>query len=283
MKNYNLKKVEITEDAVKKLILEYTREAGVRTMERVIEKLCRKSARLLVDGKRSVKITENTLSKYLGIPKFLQETTEKEDQIGVVTGLAWTEVGGETLNVEVNVMEGNGKLELTGSLGDVMQESAKAAYSYVRANADLLGVPSAFYRKADIHIHVPEGAVPKDGPSAGVTITTALVSALSGRKVHHDVAMTGEVTLRGRVLPIGGLKEKSLAALQYGAKTVVIPKENKKDLEEIPEVVRNNVRFVLADKIETVLDTALLKSADASDQKFITGMVNRKPESGERA
>ncbi|MBQ7039159.1 MAG: endopeptidase La [Clostridia bacterium] len=285
MKNYNIKKVEITEDAVKKLILEYTREAGVRTMERVIEKLLRKSAKLLVEGKRSVKITERTLQKYLGIPKFLQETLDKEDQIGVVTGLAWTSVGGETLNVEVNVMEGNGKLELTGSLGDVMQESAKAAYSYIRANAEALGVPAAFYKKTDIHIHVPEGAVPKDGPSAGVTMTTALVSALSGKRVRHDVAMTGEVTLRGRVLPIGGLKEKSLAALQHGAKTVVIPKENKKDLEEVPDVVKENIKFILADKVETVLDTALLKTADEDYKNHINGMVNRKPEMplGERA
>ena len=257
LKIYNLKNVTITDEAVLKIILEYTREAGVRSLERVIEKLCRKSARLLVEGKKSVKITPNTLQKYLGIPKYTNEISDKKDQIGVVTGLAWTQVGGETLSVEVNVMEGSGKLELTGSLGDVMQESAKAAYSYVRANAEKLGISPDFYKKTDIHIHVPEGAVPKDGPSAGVTITTALVSALSGRRVKHDVAMTGEITLRGRVLPIGGLKEKTLAALQYGAKTVIIPGQNKKDLEEVPTIVKNNIHFVLADSADTVLSHAL--------------------------
>lgn len=276
LKIYNLKNVTITDEAVLKIILEYTREAGVRSLERVIEKLCRKSARLLVEGKKSVKITPNTLQKYLGIPKYTNEISDKKDQIGVVTGLAWTQVGGETLSVEVNVMEGSGKLELTGSLGDVMQESAKAAYSYVRANAEKLGISPDFYKKTDIHIHVPEGAVPKDGPSAGVTITTALVSALSGRRVKHDVAMTGEITLRGRVLPIGGLKEKTLAALQYGAKTVIIPGQNKKDLEEVPTIVKNNIHFVLADSADTVLAHALSDKADAEHKKRIRRMVERK-------
>lgn len=276
LKIYNLKNVTITDEAVLKIILEYTREAGVRSLERVIEKLCRKSARLLVEGKKSIKITPNTLQKYLGIPKYTNEISDKKDQIGVVTGLAWTQVGGETLSVEVNVMEGSGKLELTGSLGDVMQESAKAAYSYVRANAEKLGISPDFYKKTDIHIHVPEGAVPKDGPSAGVTITTALVSALSGRRVKHDVAMTGEITLRGRVLPIGGLKEKTLAALQYGAKTVIIPGQNKKDLEEVPTIVKNNIHFVLADSADTVLSHALSDKADAEHKKRIRRMVERK-------
>ena len=276
LKIYNLKNVTITDEAVLKIILEYTREAGVRSLERVIEKLCRKSARLLVEGKKSVKITPNTLQKYLGIPKYTNEISDKKDQIGVVTGLAWTQVGGETLSVEVNVMEGSGKLELTGSLGDVMQESAKAAYSYVRANAEKLGISPDFYKKTDIHIHVPEGAVPKDGPSAGVTITTALVSALSGRRVKHDVAMTGEITLRGRVLPIGGLKEKTLAALQYGAKTVIIPGQNKKDLEEVPTIVKNNIHFVLADSADAVLSHALSDKADAEHKKRIRRMVERK-------
>ena len=276
LKIYNLKNVTITDEAVLKIILEYTREAGVRSLERVIEKLCRKSARLLVEGRKSVKITPNTLQKYLGIPKYTNEISDKKDQIGVVTGLAWTQVGGETLSVEVNVMEGSGKLELTGSLGDVMQESAKAAYSYVRANAEKLGISPDFYKKTDIHIHVPEGAVPKDGPSAGVTITTALVSALSGRRVKHDVAMTGEITLRGRVLPIGGLKEKTLAALQYGAKTVIIPGQNKKDLEEVPTIVKNNIHFVLADSADTVLSHALSDKADAEHKKRICRMVERK-------
>ncbi len=276
LKIYNLKNVTITDEAVLKIILEYTREAGVRSLERVIEKLCRKSARLLVEGRKSVKITPNTLQKYLGIPKYTNEISDKKDQIGVVTGLAWTQVGGETLSVEVNVMEGSGKLELTGSLGDVMQESAKAAYSYVRANAEKLGISPDFYKKTDIHIHVPEGAVPKDGPSAGVTITTALVSALSGRRVKHDVAMTGEITLRGRILPIGGLKEKTLAALQYGAKTVIIPGQNKKDLEEVPTIVKNNIHFVLADSADTVLSHALSDKADAEHKKRIRRMVERK-------
>ncbi len=279
MRIYNLKHVTISKDAVLKIIQEYTREAGVRTMERVIEKLCRKSAKMIVSGQKSVKITKNNLQKFLGIPKYVQDTAEKENQIGVVTGLAWTQVGGETLCVETNVMEGSGKLQLTGSLGDVMQESAKAAYSYVRANAERLHIPTDFYKKTDIHIHVPEGAVPKDGPSAGVTITTALVSALSGRKVYHDVAMTGEITLRGRVLPIGGLKEKTLAALQYGAKTVIIPSQNKKDLEEVPEIVKQNIRFILAERVDTVLEHALQGKPDAAHTRRIRRMVDRKTES----
>ena len=275
---YNLKNVTITKDAVQRVILEYTKEAGVRTMERLIEKICRKAARLLVGGQKSVKVTKNNVQKFLGIPRFTPDRTDKKDKIGIVTGLAWTQVGGETLCIEVNVMEGNGKLQLTGSLGDVMKESAQAAYSYVRANADALNIPGDFYKKTDIHIHVPEGAVPKDGPSAGVTMTTALVSALTGRKVHHDVAMTGEVTLRGRVLAIGGLKEKTLAALQYGVKTVVVPAENKKDLEEVPEIVKENIEFVLAEHVSEVLDCAPLAEADAAHKKQIRRIVERKSE-----
>ncbi len=275
---YNLKNVTITRDAIERVILEYTKEAGVRTMERLIEKICRKAARLIVGGQKSVKVTKSNLQKFLGIPKFTQDHTDKKDRIGIATGLAWTQVGGETLCIEINVMEGSGKLQLTGSLGDVMKESAQAAYSYVRANADSLNIPADFYKKTDIHIHVPEGAVPKDGPSAGVTMTTALVSALSGRKVRYDVAMTGEVTLRGRVLAIGGLKEKTLAALQYGAKTVIVPKENKKDLEEIPSIVKDNIRFVLAEHVSEVLECALLPEADAAHKKRIRRIVERKSE-----
>ena len=253
-----LKNVAIEESAVARIIQEYVRESGVRSLERNIEKLCRKAAKILVEGKqKSVKISSYNLEKYLGIPRYKEETLSTRDEVGVVTGLAWTQVGGETLTVEVNVMNGTGKLQLTGSLGDVMKESAKAALSYIRANASQLGIPLDFYRKLDIHIHVPEGAIPKDGPSAGITMATAMVSALTGRTVKHNVAMTGEITLRGRVLPIGGLKEKTLAALSYGVDTVIIPEGNKKDLEEVADVVKKNIRFILARNMDTVLKYAL--------------------------
>lgn len=253
-----LKNVAIEESAVARIIQEYVRESGVRSLERNIEKLCRKAAKILVEGKqKSVKISSYNLEKYLGIPRYKEETLSTRDEVGVVTGLAWTQVGGETLTVEVNVMNGTGKLQLTGSLGDVMKESAKAALSYIRANASQLGIPLDFYRKLDIHIHVPEGAIPKDGPSAGITMATAMVSALTGRTVKHNVAMTGEITLRGRVLPIGGLKEKTLAALSYGVDTVIIPEGNKKDLEEVADVVKKNIRLILARNMDTVLKYAL--------------------------
>ena len=211
--------------------------------------------------------------------KFLPDRMAKADQVGIVTGLAWTSVGGETLEVEVNVMDGSGKLELTGNLGDVMKESVHAALSFIRANANALGIASDFYKTKDIHVHFPAGAVPKDGPSAGVTVCTAIVSALTGMTVRRDVAMTGEISLRGRVLPIGGLKEKTMAALRYGIHTVIIPKDNERDLEEIDQNVRSALNFVVAETVDTVLNTALNRPGEAMPTilKEIPSDVAQKP------
>ena len=252
-------KAKITDDAIYALLDYYTREAGVRSLERQIASLLRKAAKKLVGGEaKKVVIDNGNITEFLGPHKFKPELIQENDEIGMVNGLAWTSVGGEMLQVEVAVLDGTGKLELTGSLGDVMKESAHAAVSYIRAHWDCYGVERDFYKTKDIHIHVPEGAVPKDGPSAGVTITTALVSALSQIPVHREVAMTGEITLRGRVLPIGGLREKSMAAYRAGIKTVVIPKENEPDLAELDPEVRDALYFVTAERIDTILDTALL-------------------------
>ncbi len=241
----------------------YTRESGVRELERKIAAICRKTAKKISEGEcEFVSVTQSSLPSLLGKPIYHTDKAEESDNVGVVCGLAWTSVGGDILLIEVNTMPGSGKLEITGNLGDVMKESAKAALSYVRANALKLGIKNDFYKKTDIHIHVPEGAVPKDGPSAGITITTALVSALTGRAVNHRVAMTGEVTLRGRVLPIGGLKEKTLAALRAGIKKIVIPFENKRDFDELPDVVRENITFVFAKDMSTVLGEALPEPID---------------------
>mgnify|MGYP001433752253 FL=1 len=253
--------VKIDEQAVRDIINCYTREAGVRDLERQIATICRKVAKKLVSSKQqSVKITSNTLEKYLGTKKYRYDKANDKDEIGIATGLAWTPVGGDTLSIEVNLMDGNGKLELTGQLGDVMKESARAAMSFIRSRAEQYMIEKDFYNKYDIHIHVPEGAIPKDGPSAGITLATAMVSALTGIPVKRNVAMTGEITLRGRVLPIGGLKEKVLAAHRAGIDTVIIPVDNKKDLEDIPEVVREKIKFVVAENMDTVLNTALLKT-----------------------
>ena len=257
---YNVKnKITISDSVLKEIIEGYTRESGVRGLERVISSVIRKGIKELIEkDKEKIAITTTILTKYLGSKIFTYETVDKEDKIGVVTGMAWTAYGGDTLPVEVVVMEGRGKLELTGKLGDVMQESAKAAYSYVRANREKLGIKTEFYKDKDIHIHVPEGAVPKDGPSAGVTMITALVSALAEKRVRHNVAMTGEITLTGNVLPIGGLKEKCLAAYRVGIDTVIIPKDNEKDLKKIQKVINNKLKVVLAEKIDTVLENALV-------------------------
>ena len=252
--------VRINDAAMKRMIEDYTREAGVRTLERTAAKCCRKAAvYLLENGKKYVTVNEKRLREFLGAPRYTREALEKEPRVGVVNGLAWTSVGGETLEVECSVMPGKGNLKLTGQLGDVMRESAEAAFSWVRAHSAELGLEEDFYTKSDIHIHIPEGAVPKDGPSAGVTMTTALVSALTGRKARQDAAMTGEMTLRGRVLPIGGLKEKTLAAYRAGVKTLIIPKENHKDLEDIPAYVLSCFRIVEAEEIGQVLKEALVK------------------------
>ena len=265
LKKHGLKRsaLRISDDAIREIIRCYTRESGVRSLERCIAEICRKADMQIIDGDASKRISVSgaNLEQYLGVRRYLPEHLSSKEQIGIVTGLAWTSVGGETLEVEVNVMDGTGKLELTGNLGDVMKESAHAALSYIRANADTLGVASDFYKTKDIHVHFPAGAVPKDGPSAGVTVCTAIVSALTNTPVRADVAMTGEISLRGRVLPIGGLKEKTMAALRHGIRTVIIPKDNEKDLEEIDQTVRNALHFVSAQTIDTVLNTALVQKS----------------------
>ena len=261
MKKHGIKKsqLRVTDDAIREIISCYTRESGVRKLERRFAAICRKAAMAILEQEtpKRVTVTGSNLEAYLGVRKYLPDRLPGSDQVGLVTGLAWTSVGGETLEVEVNVMDGSGKLELTGNLGDVMKESAHAALSYIRANAAKLGIPADFYKTKDIHVHFPEGAVPKDGPSAGVTVCTALVSALTGVTVRRDVAMTGEISLRGRVMAIGGLKEKTMAALRHGISTVIIPKDNERDLEEIDQTVRKSLNFVVASHIDTVLDTAL--------------------------
>lgn len=265
--NIDSNKVIIEDGAINEVVNGYTRESGVRSLERALGKLIRKAlAEMLKTEKESITINIKMVEKLLGIRVFTFDEVKKEDKVGVVTGLAWTAYGGDTLYIETMVMDGNGKLQLTGKLGDVMQESAKAAYSYVRANAKKYGIDNDFYKNKDIHIHVPEGAVPKDGPSAGVTMITALVSALSGRKVKGNIAMTGEITLTGKVLPIGGLKEKSLAAFRAGVDTIIIPKENAKDVKKIPESIRNNMTIIEAEKVDTVLENALVGD-DANDNK----------------
>ncbi len=251
--------VKLSDDAVYDIIDSYTREAGVRSLERAISRIMNKAAVKIVSGDvKSVKISKDNIEEYLGSRKYKNDDMNKSDEVGLATGLAWTSVGGETLPIEVAVMTGSGKIELTGSLGDVMKESAQAAYTCVRTMADRLHIDKEFYKNKDIHIHVPEGAVPKDGPSAGITMATAITSALTGIPVKRDVAMTGEITIRGRVLPIGGLKEKTMAAYRLGIKTIIIPEDNKSDLDEVDDVVKNSVSFVFADNINTVLDTALV-------------------------
>lgn len=263
---HGLKKTQlrITDDAIREIIQCYTRESGVRNLERSIAKICRKADMTIVSQEtpKRITVTGNDVEAFLGIRKYLPDRIHGTDQVGLVTGLAWTSVGGETLEVEVNVMDGSGKLELTGNLGDVMQESVRAAVSYIRANAQKLSVPGDFYKTKDIHVHFPEGAVPKDGPSAGITVCTAIVSALTGVGVRRDVAMTGEISLRGRVLPIGGLKEKTMAALRHGISTVIIPKDNERDLEEIDPLVKKALNFVTVETADAVLNVALNRKTE---------------------
>jgi ATP-dependent Lon protease len=253
------KTIEISDDAMLRIIGEYTKEAGLRNLEREIASICRKVARKVAEGKTELtRITRANVHSFLGAPKFLPEAEQEHHEIGVATGLAWTSAGGEILYVEASLSKGRGNLTLTGQLGEVMKESAQAAVSYARAHAKKLDIEEDFYQKLDIHIHVPAGAIPKDGPSAGITMATALISALTKRAVSRDVAMTGEITLRGRVLPIGGLKEKSLAAFRAGIKTIIIPERNEKDLDEIPKVLRRKLQWVLAETMSDVLKSALL-------------------------
>ncbi|MFQ5849061.1 MAG: endopeptidase La [Candidatus Binatia bacterium] len=257
--------LEISDDAVLRIISQYTKEAGLRNLEREIASICRKVARRVAEGKKELtRVTRGNLHLFLGPPKFIPETDRNQNEIGVATGLAWTSVGGEILYVEASPSKGRGNLTLTGQLGDVMKESAQAAVSYARSHAKKLGIEEDFYQKLDIHIHVPAGAIPKDGPSAGITMGTALISTLTRRPVSRDVAMTGEITLRGKLLPVSGLKEKCLAAYRAGISTIVLPDRNEKDLDEIPKPLRRRLRFVLAKTMSDVLEVALLPKRDRS-------------------
>ncbi|MEN6468922.1 MAG: endopeptidase La [Smithella sp.] len=266
--------IEFTKGALLRVIREYTREAGVRNLEREIASICRKVAKEIVSNgaKKKIIISSKSVPKYLGVPKFRHGETEEKSQIGLTTGLAWTEVGGELLVIEASVMEGTGRMVMTGKLGDVMQESVQAALTYIRARAEKFGLPKNFYKKIDIHVHVPEGAIPKDGPSAGIAMATSIASALMKKKVRADMAMTGEITLRGRVLPIGGLKEKILAAHRGNIKMVIIPKDNEKDLAEVPLNVQHALKIVLVDHIDEVLDIAFVKDEDGFGQALTTDM-----------
>ena len=255
------KEFEVGDEAIYEVIRRYTREAGVRNLEREINSLARKAVKDLMTtkSKKKIKVTPEVVNEYLGVPKFRHGEAEREDQVGVVTGLAWTEVGGEILTIEALMMPGKGKMTVTGNLRDVMKESISAASSYVRSRATTIGVKPPVFDKRDIHVHVPEGATPKDGPSAGIAMVTAIVSVMTGIPVRKDVAMTGEITLRGRVLPIGGLKEKLLAALRAGIKTVMIPEENVKDLAEIPENVKSGMEIIPVARMDDVLKVALTR------------------------
>ena len=259
--------LKVTDGALREMIASYTRESGVRVLERKLATICRKAAmHVVTDDVKSIRITEKQLQEYLGVARYYPERQALEERVGVVNGLAWTSVGGELLEVEVNVVPGSGKVELTGNLGDVMKESAHAALSFIRSQAARLNIPADFYKENDLHVHFPEGAVPKDGPSAGIAITTAMVSALTGTPVRRGIAMTGEVTLRGRVLPIGGLKEKTMAAFRNGIRTVIIPADNGKDLEEIDQTVRKALHFILVERADQVLDAALLNLQPAKGE-----------------
>jgi ATP-dependent Lon protease len=287
MKNTGLKEGElsVSEAAVRDMVRYYTREAGVRAMEREISKICRKAVKQLLTEKKEngdklhrITVTPKNLDKFLGVRRYTFGMAEKQNQIGQVTGLAWTEVGGELLTIEAATMPGKGKTITTGKLGEVMQESIQAALSVVRARSRKLGVKEDFYQKNDIHIHLPEGATPKDGPSAGIGIATSMVSVLSGIPVRSDVAMTGEITLRGEVLQIGGLKEKLLAAHRGGIKTVLIPEENVKDLTEIPDNIKNKLEIVPVKWIDKVLELALERQPDPLPEHEESASIPPKPD-----
>lgn len=289
LKRHGLKRTQlrVTDDALREMIYCYTRESGVRNLEREITSLCRKADAMLVADEelKRVSVSAKNLPELLGPKKYLPDKMPTGDTVGLVTGLAWTAVGGETLQVECNVMEGSGKLNLTGNLGDVMKESVQAALSYIRSRADALGIAPDFYRTKDIHVHFPEGAVPKDGPSAGITACTAMVSALTDIPVRSDIAMTGEISIRGRVLPIGGLREKTMAALRYGVHHVIIPKENEKDLAEIDQTVRRALNFTVVEHADQVLEAALeipVRKSDGRPKKesfpILPDTLGKKPE-----
>jgi ATP-dependent Lon protease len=292
------KNIDFTEGALLTLIRQYTREAGVRNLDREISSICRKVAKKIVEEgiveegiKACVKISSTGVQKYLGVAKFRENETEGMDRVGLTIGLAWTEVGGELLTLEATVMKGSGKMILTGKLGDVMQESAQAALTYVRARSKEFGLPDGFYKDTDIHVHVPEGAIPKDGPSAGIAMATSIASALTSRKVRGDLAMTGEITLRGRVLPIGGLKEKLLAAHRAGIKKIILPKDNEKDLSEVPANILKNIEIIFVQHVDEVLGVALLPKEDTDEKieskeisfgDFVEGSIEGNPYHAER-
>ena len=284
LKNCGLsaKDFKFTPKAIEMIINNYTKEAGVRNLERTIAAVMRKSVyKKLTEDIEKITISNKDLEELLGTVKYSDSEKSNKDEVGYVNGLAWTSVGGELLPIEIAVMQGTGKIELTGSLGDVMKESARTAVTCIRSHAEELGIDPMFYSTKDIHIHAPEGAVPKDGPSAGITMATALYSALSGKKVKHEVAMTGEITLRGKVLPIGGLNEKSMAAYKNGIKTVIIPKENTRDLSEIDEEVKDNVNFIPVSDIKEVLAVAVLEKtqkAKPSKKKSLKPNAASNPE-----
>ena len=276
-----LKKEDVvfTDGSLLTIIRQYTREAGVRNLEREIASICRKVAKKIVEdgGKKRIRIASKSVQSYLSVPKFRHGETEGRDAVGLAIGLAWTEVGGELLAIEVSIMQGTGKLTLTGKLGDVMQESAQAALTYVRARAKQFGLAEGFYKETDIHVHVPEGAIPKDGPSAGITMATSIASAFMRRKVRGDLAMTGEITLRGSVLPIGGLKEKLLAAHRGDIRKVIIPKDNEKDLADVPANVLKNLEIILVDHIDEVLKIALLPREEVPEKEELAGWEEMAP------
>jgi ATP-dependent Lon protease len=270
------KNIVFTDDAVQTVIQRYTREAGVRNLEREISSICRKVARkVVVEGAETYEnITAEKVTEFLGVPRYRPSVAEEQNEIGVATGLAWTEVGGEILVIECTLMPGRGRLMLTGKLGDVMQESAQAAMSYVRSKETEFRIPKNFNRTTDVHIHIPEGAIPKDGPSAGITLATSLVSALGRIPIRKDVAMTGEITLRGKVLPIGGVKEKILAAHRSGLKTIIIPRENEKDLADIPKNVLDTLNVYMVESMDEVLKIALAEPVEkltGSDPQPVVG------------
>src|SRR5437773_9500112 len=261
--------IQFTDDGIRTIINQYTQEAGLRNLEREIASVCRKVAKQVAIGEKKVrKIHTDNLDKFLGRPKVFQDELLKRDQIGVATGLAWTPVGGDILFIEATAMRGRGGLMLTGQLGDVMKESAQAALSYARSRAKEFGIHEDFFSKHDIHVHVPEGAIPKDGPSAGVTMATAILSLLTGKAVHRKIAMTGEITLRGEVLPVGGIKEKVLAARRAKIDTVILPSLNKRDLEDVNETIRKEMKFILVDDVKSVFKAALLEN---KPEKIVRG------------
>jgi ATP-dependent Lon protease len=279
--------LEFTDEALRGILRFYTREAGVRTLERELAKVARKALRQILEGKyESVVVTEDNLNTFLGVRRFRYGVGEEEDQVGAVTGLAWTEVGGELLTIEAVTVPGKGQIKTTGKLGEVMQESIQAAMSFVKARAPAYGIKPSIFARKDIHVHLPEGAVPKDGPSAGIGMVTAMISTLSGIAVRRDVAMTGEVTLRGRVLPIGGLKEKLLAALRGGIRTVLIPAENEKDLAEIPVSVKEGLEIIPVEHVDDVLSRALVEPlhaiewSDADEHAAEPTVHGQSPETG---